>query len=424
MSFRIILGFLVGTMLVVAQPSSAVGNQCIGSLQRKLKRVDVTLDTELAKLAEKLSAIHTKEELRIYLADPKVGGKDGRKDFFFLEAYGQILKHYKKGEGIRGNFPEIVDQSFKVIEDRIGKYSEHIEVMDAATAFKLDSAFLKHLENKTEASLEELFDFMTRQGWIGSNLKKISEVEDALEELEWSEEAGRDHKLFFRAMRDMFEAYHDKINEEMKPMLKTKQWQYMENMEEGLHEVRRLFRWVMIIMQMRPEAFSYSKTLDPQNLSLTGSALEVAKVSLEDAIKRNSAMLNFAINKKGTAVVTPEAAFFMSGLVDRLGTLKRKSEIYFKMQTEVQEFQKQGGVLTNLNDTATLNQIQDFIVNASVQAGPALSLQRVFVPGDSNPFHSIRQQTLDLLKPFWELESLVEFEEASEAARDYWDARD
>jgi hypothetical protein len=198
----------------------------------------------------------------------------------------------------------------------------------------------------------------------------------------------------------------------------------MENMEDGLHEVRRLFRWVMIIMQMRPEAFSYSKELDPQTLALTGPELEVARISLEDAIKRKSAMLDFGVNKKGTAIVTPESAFYMSGLVDRLGSLKKKSELYFKLQDEIKLFYEEGGVLSGLISSASEKVIQEFVINASTQVSPALSLKGFFVAGDSNPFQKIRQETLDLLAPFWKLKSLIEFEDASDKARDYWDERD
>lgn len=422
---RILLALLMGTVMMASLSSGAKGNECLGSLQHKLKRVEKTLKTEISRLGDSLSAIKSKDELRLYLADPKVpGGKDGRRDFFFLEAYGQILRHYKKGEGIRNNFREIVDGSFKVIEDKIGKYTEHIEVADAAKAFKMDPAFTDFLDVKTEKALSELYDFMVEEGWLGKNLKKLDEVKEAITELKWSEEKGRDHKLFFRALRDTFEAYHEKMEEEMKPVLKAKNWKYMENMEGGLHEVRRLFRWVMIIMQMRPEAFSYSKVLDPQNLALTGLELDVAKASLEDALERKSAMLDFAINKEGTAVVTPEASFYISGLVDRLGILKKKSELYFKLQAEIKLFHDEDGSMAGLNSNASDKVIQQYIIDASTMSPPGMSLQGYFVAGDSNPFQKIRQDTLELLARFWKLKSLVEFEEASDEARVFWDKRD
>lgn len=419
----ILLGISMVAVVFSCIGASANGDLCQSFLQRKLRRLDTTLTSDIDRLGSILSQINTPAQLERYIAEPKAGGQDGRKDFFFIEAYGQILRHYQKGEGIRGSFREIIDESFKVIEDRFGKYTERIEDLEAARAFKLDPLFINYLQGKVDQSLHELFQFMVQDRWIGERANKLREIKSALHGLEWSETKERDHKLFFKALRDTFVFYEAKMNDDLQKALREKVWSYDENMEEGLHEVRRLFRWVMIFMQMRPEAFSYSVTPDPAALKLSGPALEIAKASLEDALARKTAMLDFAVAKPGTLVIRPDSAFFLSGLVDRLGSLKRKSELYFRLQDSMKRFLQMNGQMGPLDQTASDTDIQQFLIDASAHA-PSLSFKNIFIAGDQDVFKEIRLQTLALLEPFWKLKSLHEFQTASDSAREYWDDKD
>lgn len=421
MKLRNLLAIFVTAFLFVPLFSSAKGEQCPKALQSRLVRVDDGLLGRLTLLEKELAEIHSLEQLRAYLADPKEGGADGRKHFFLLEVYGQIFRHYKKGEGIRNRLRFLVHENFKLVEDKMGDYTQRLELASAAESYGMDPLFVAELRKKADQSLLRLFEFLESKGWLGKNQKKFKELRASLKSLEWPEIPERDQKLMYRALRDMYESFNERMLEEVKPLIEEKKWSFDDNMEEGLHEARRILRWVTLAMQSLPNAFSYSKSLSAENLKLPADVAEFAREEIEKNIRNRSVLAGLKVNQEGTLVVSPEATFQISSLVFRLGRLKTKSELYFNLQSEMRAYLKAHGKLGPLTAESSKTQIQEFLIEASSKAKPSLNLTSLFVAGSSDAFQFVRQETLEVLSPFWKLQPMLEFQRAAEDAREHWD---
>ncbi|MEY4617764.1 MAG: hypothetical protein RJB66_2724 [Pseudomonadota bacterium] len=420
MMLRILLSYFLFSFFLLSVSHGAKTPLCKTSLQLRVPSVAKKMERHLHQIEVDLSLVHSVQDLKVYLADPREGGKGGRKQFFILEVFGQILRHYKKSEGVRKPLRAIVDENFKRLEDEMGKYSELLELQAAAEAYLMDPEFIKTLEEGANKDLERLFKLMKRAGWIGDTKRKIRELNEQIAEIDWPDTAMRERKLLFRALRDMFESLDEKMTTELKPLIQQNSWTYDIHMEEGLHEIRRILRWVTLSMQAMPEAFSYTRAPTVEDLKVKGLSLEIARADLEKNLQRKTSLVEISVARNGTIQVSPEYAFLVSGLVDQLGRLKAKSELYFKMQDAVGEFLKTHASMGTLNQKSTQQEIQQFIILKSSKAVSAINLEGVFQAGAKDSFREIRSQTLEVLKPFWTYEPLVEFQESAENAREYW----
>lgn len=407
----------------------ASGGLCEQALQSKLqtqdsklKRLDDTLKGRLDRLENNLRSITTIEQLRDFLSEGQVARPDGRREFFEIEVYGQILRHYREGYGVRNHFRDLIDSTFKDIEDKIGVYTGLLELVEASSAYGLESSFIDYVKRKSEESLQDLFSYMTAKGWIGPQANRIAKIKDEIKNFEWPKKAGKDHQMFYRSLREMFSAYKEKLNGELKEVLTADLWNYDEHMEQGLHEVRRILRWVMLAMISRSEAFRYSKPLDPKNLEEMDDVLEMIKQTLKKNIERKSPMLQVDTGEApGHQTVSPEATFYISALVDQVGGLKRKSELYFKLTEALEDYIGSGGRIQGLGVRPTREAIQTYLIASSARAqNPALQLNGYFEAGVSDPFSRIRAETLKLMKPFWRINPLLEFINGADDARAYW----
>ena len=409
--------------------NESFGDKCQKLLQPEFIKSPKAIKFQIQKLTKLLIQIKSMDDLLIGVSDPSI---DLRGKVFFVEGFGPVLNQFDKKSEIAKQGKDIVSKNIKVIEDAIGKHNEKDELIEAAKAIQFDDNFVSYLQGQSRDSLVRLYSLLETEHWIGEEEKvinKMANVYESLSDLDWPDSKAKDNKQFFAAMKKLFGSYNTKMNEEMRPLLEKVRWEYMENMEEGLHEVRRLFRWVMIIMQMRPELFSYSKPPELAKLiDLPPAALEIAKKSLNGALTKksktgSSAMLDFGVNQVGTMVLSPEIVFYISGLVDELALPKRKSEMYFNMQREIRAYLKLGKTLGGLTTVSTDKEIQEFIITASSAGGEKYNLQGVFVAGSEDPFAETRLKTLELLNDFWNTFPLVEFQDSADEAKDYWKSK-
>jgi hypothetical protein len=441
MPSRILLGFLLTSSVGYGAVSDTSTLLCQKAIQ-PLSRLDETIDNRIADLQGTLKGIKSITDLRTYLGDPEDGGGDGRRDFFYIGIYGQVLRRYKD-QKLGEDFEKIIDETFNVVEDKVGKYSEYTELRRAAKAYLMATEFVNYLDGKADKALVDLYLLLQESEWIGVNndehsnpkldfeaLKSLDDVRKDIADLNWEDSVEKDHKRFFQAMREMAKDKYQKMVVELKPTIETPVWNYWVHMEEGLHEIRRLLRQILLIIQSRPEAFSFSKPITSIEETLGGLAhdpvaYKIAKKALEDAITGNSGILNLGVRVPGTLIINPESYFYNSGLVSGLGKLKGKAELYSKMQKEIGLYLSTHENLGRLTSKSTELEIQQYVIDSSALAEKkALQLQDVFVAGDKNTFQFIRKETLEKLDPFWRLNPLKELENGAQMAKKYWDERD
>ncbi len=132
-------------------------------------------------------------------------------------------------------FDEAKDD-FKSLEDGIGAYGKWDEIYQAGVTQKADAATLEKLKKNRDDALVAFTKVLTDKGWRtdGKSPTRIAQTEDFLQNYAWKER-NEDRKIVF-----------EHISDELKGVVKT---QYdMKILEEGdgLHELRRDIRWVLI----------------------------------------------------------------------------------------------------------------------------------------------------------------------------------
>lgn len=158
-----------------------------------------------------------------------------RTPFFMLEGLTRI---YKEVYG-KHVFKKL-NNAFKEIEDSLGAIDYYDGFYREIIADKTRPDNISgYFEAQKESSLALLNDILENNNWIGKNQKRIREIYDKLDEIEWKPE--RDDTV---AIKRAYNKYVTKICGEYK----SGEIQF-KSIEKDVHEFRRELRWLSIYPQ-------------------------------------------------------------------------------------------------------------------------------------------------------------------------------
>jgi hypothetical protein len=142
--------------------------------------------------------------------------------------------------------------------------------------------------------------------------------------------------------------------------------------------------------------------------------------------------LDLAVAKEGTIQLPPDAVFYLLGLVDRIGKLKGKAEIYYKISNEIAEALGKTVVIElgtgkTLDSNARIDEINDYVRVMSENAGPGskLNLMKTFPEVANGKFQDdvfvyVQKEAEKLMHQFWIIDPIQFFITGSENAWQYW----
>jgi hypothetical protein len=160
---------------------------------------------------------------------------NARTPLFMLEGLAKLYAglHNKK------KFSKIKEQ-VKLLEDGIGQ----IDYYDAfAKEFvankKMPATITNYLQAQSREKIQSLNEILVENNWLGDNANRIEKIRKKLGEADWQddkEEIKNMHRFYINAINKILEF----INE--------KDFQFT-NVENDLHEFRRMIRWLSIYPQ-------------------------------------------------------------------------------------------------------------------------------------------------------------------------------
>ncbi len=219
---------------------------------------------------------------------------DARGILFSLEA---ILRLHSKKEVLSKKDHKTVELALvqiKLLEDEFGAYGFGFEVLKEAKKRKLN---LKFFEDDVKKREKHFVKALKKQSSI---MKKI---EKSLEKVKWPD--AKNHVPW--ALKKEIKRIHKKTDSKLRPLMEKEKYGH-EEIEEGLHEFRRMLRWVALYFQAYSPLFSLKQS----------KSKGAKEKSLVKSYKNNP----FCVLGEGSVKVEAQAFYELSDLIVKTGTLK------------------------------------------------------------------------------------------------------
>ncbi len=139
---------------------------------------------------------------------------------------------------------------FKVLEDAFGQ----IDYYDAfAKSFagnkKIPKPVLDYLQAQSREKIQSLNEILTEKGWTGTGAKRLEKIRKKLANADWEnekEETGCIHQFYTSSINNILEFLNQKDF-------------HFDDVENDLHETRRMLRWLSIYPQALKGSIQLSK---------------------------------------------------------------------------------------------------------------------------------------------------------------------
>ncbi len=146
------------------------------------------------------------------------------------------------------NMFKTIKDDFKGLEDAIGAYDKWANVIKKAEKKGLSEGKLKDLKDRKKSEMEKLKKFLEKEKWVtgGNKKSKLKEIKSDLRDFKWlSPEV--DRKLLI-----------DKLANELNALNETKFDMGILEEGDGVHELRRSLRWILIEMRALNGLFAFN----------------------------------------------------------------------------------------------------------------------------------------------------------------------
>ncbi len=198
-----------------------------------------------------------------------------------------------------------INTRLKILEDAIGQ----IDLYDYfANEFsqqpEIDAHAKEYFYKKTEQHVDSLNAYLVKEGWVGPKPVRIKKIREKLKETKWLND-----KKEIKAIYDFYEIAIEDINS-----FYEKYKNGFTDLEEQVHELRRMLRWLSI----------YAHALRGiVQLIDTGYGIDNSSGYITDAVEKSPYnKLPEAGNNRYVLLLDKTIFLNMSGLIDQLGTQK------------------------------------------------------------------------------------------------------
>jgi hypothetical protein len=154
-----------------------------------------------------------------------------------------------------------IKEDFKGLEDAIGAYDKWSNVIKKAKKKGLSGDKLNDLMARQNSEMDKLKEFLEKEKWVTGGKKKsrLKEIKSELKDFKWLSPED-DRKLLI-----------DVVAKELKSLDETKFDMGILEEGDGVHELRRSLRWILIEMRVLNGLFAFNnrnKCAIPQYSSL------------------------------------------------------------------------------------------------------------------------------------------------------------
>jgi hypothetical protein len=225
---------------------------------------------------------------------------NGRTPLFMLEGLAKLysgIHNKKKFEKLKARFKEL--------EDAIGQ----VDYYDAfAKEFvgnkKIPAAITKYLQAQSREKVQSLNEILKEDKWIGEKADRIKKIRKKLSKADWQYE-----KQDIESIHSYYVTAINKILE----FLSSKDYKFVD-VENDLHESRRMLRWLSIYPQALRGSVQLTKTADmPETL---------AKYQTESITRSPYNVMPDAGEQQYFLLLDQSRFYALSWMIAELGNLK------------------------------------------------------------------------------------------------------
>ncbi len=180
---------------------------------------------------------------------------NARTPLFMLEGLAKLysgIHNKKKFEKLKAHF--------KLLEDTIGQIDYYDAFAKEFIADKtMPAAITNYLQAQSREKIQSLNEILTEKGWLGDNNIRISKIRKKLQKADWLDEK--------EDIKSIEQFYITAINKIL-AFINEKNFRFT-NVENDVHEFRRMLRWLSIYPQALRGCIQLgkSKTTTPKFLS-------------------------------------------------------------------------------------------------------------------------------------------------------------
>jgi hypothetical protein len=225
--------------------------------------------------------------------------KDSRGIIFAIEG---ILRLYIRHANLSEHEEEVFTKAFnftKKIEDLLGEVFFHQEILEyyKKQSFKK----INNLENKKNKEFKKLEKYLKSNDFK----KEFNEIVSLLSRVDFKKE-----KFIVKAIKKEIKRIDNKINDKLSKLIFKEKYTHFE-IEEGVHEWRRMIRWIALYLQGHKHLFKLKIKNKHKHLPLVKK------------YKNNK----FCILGQGKITINAKHFYELSDYIVKVGDLKTKAEI-------------------------------------------------------------------------------------------------
>ncbi len=287
----------------LALATLAIGCSSQAEVDATEDQVEVAKTAPLARFAPYLRTLKSAiEEPATIEAAADALLAQGRPAAFSLQALARV---YGGFDGAGPEFRTLHD-AFKSLEDGIGAYDKWAGIYDQAVSEHADKATLDRLEKKRDEARTLFTTKLTRDGWRteGKSPTRLAQIQKFLDGYKWKPRAGDREQILAWISKELTEL--DTTRYDMKTL----------EQGNGLHELRRDLRWILI------EQLTLNGLVTLKDAGDKCPAPALAKIPNDN---RYGALRGSALETR-PCEISACLVFATADFVERLGDLKDQAE--------------------------------------------------------------------------------------------------
>lgn len=225
-----------------------------------------------------------------------------------------ILRLYDRSKGVHGQDLQVLRKNLvliKAIEDALGQAFFPMEVLEYAQAEKCYAAEAE-LKQQIQQVEAEFLKFLKKKQVI----KQLQKFQQEIKQIKF-----RSNKFVVKAIRKEIKRINKKIKRRLQPIIEQNHYTLKE-LEDGVHEWRRMVRWISIYIQSHKELF---------------------KLVLESEDQKNSLVKKYQNNKfcqlggpRAPYAISAVEFYRLSDYIVQLGEMKTQGENNFYIRKKME----------------------------------------------------------------------------------------
>jgi hypothetical protein len=151
-------------------------------------------------------------------------------------------------------------KEIKAVEGQVGFYMRQIELFDRTSPTSVSSEVVAYLKNNVEQSKQQLIVELKESGWLPDPNEKIDSLLKRVSKVDFKGRK-KDQKRQAKALLDLMSSTREEIADLGKYFYKEK-FDH-EDLESGLHTMRRALRWITVIISASDGMYYYEYSRNP-----------------------------------------------------------------------------------------------------------------------------------------------------------------